>query len=236
LRKIVLDTETTGLSAAKGHRITEIGCLEIIDRKITGNTFQTYLNPERELDEAAARITGLNLDFLSDKPLFSDVVDDFLDFIKGAELIIHNASFDVGFLNAELKRMKHHWGDIEKHTTILDTLAVARKKHPGQRNNLDALCQRYNVDNNHREFHGALLDSEILAEVYLAMTAGQASLTLSAASVDATLSDPKKLHDSFLDTKLDLCVITPSTEELSEHNKFVDILELGEYENSLWSK
>lgn len=235
MRRIVLDTETTGLSPAKGHRITEIGCLELIDRKITGNTFQTYLNPERDLDEGAMRITGLTREFLSDKPLFADIADDFLDFIKDSELIIHNAPFDLGFLNHELSLLKHPFGSLEDRLSILDTLALARKKHPGQKNNLDALCQRYNINNDHRDYHGALLDSEILAEVYLAMTAGQASLSLSAIDDSKENDTASSLHTKFQQTKLDLYVQLASKEELLEHNKFVGKLELGEYEQSLWS-
>lgn len=235
MRKVVLDTETTGLSPAKGHKLTEIGCLEIIDRKVTGNTFQTYLNPERDLDEGAMRITGLTREFLSDKPLFVDVADEFIKFIDGAELIIHNAPFDLGFLNHELGLIKHPWGCIEDRLSVLDTLIMARKKHPGQKNNLDALCQRYNVDNEHREYHGALLDSEILAEVYLAMTAGQATLSLTSIEESTKSVDSLNLHTSFQKNKLDLFVQEASPDELIEHKKFVDKLELGEYEHSLWS-
>ena len=175
-RQIFLDTETTGLEPSKGHRITEIGCLEMINRKATGRTFQTYLNPERELDAAAADITGLTFEFLKDKPKFIEVVDDFIAFIEGAELIIHNAPFDLGFLNSELRKLQHPWQPLESKFTIFDTLMLARRLHPGQKNNLDALCKRYFVDNTHRQYHGALLDAEILAKVYLSMTSGQSSL------------------------------------------------------------
>lgn len=237
MRRIVLDTETTGLSPSKGHRLTEIGCLEMLDREVTGRTFHTYLNPERELDEGAARITGLSLEFLSDKPLFTDVVDSFLEFIKGAELIIHNAPFDVGFINSELSRMTHPWGELENHVTILDTLTLAREKHPGAKNNLDALCQRYSIDNSGREFHGALLDAEILAEVYLAMTSGQVDLGLSLNSADAhNATASLEEETTFFDHKLDLLVIKADEVELMEHKKFVDKLDLGEEELSLWSK
>lgn len=179
MRQIVLDTETTGLSPEKGHRLTEIGCLELYNRQLTGAKFHTYVNPEREIDEGAKAVTGLTEEFLADKPKFIEVVEPFLDFIDGAELIIHNAPFDVGFINHELSLCRHPWGHVEKRTTVLDTLVIARKLHPGQRNNLDALCQRYKIDNTHRTYHGALLDAEILAEVYLQMTAGQTTFAFS---------------------------------------------------------
>lgn len=178
MRQIVLDTETTGLETTAGHRIIEIGAVEIIDRKLTGNRFHTYLNPEREVDAGAAEVHGLRNDFLNDKPKFAAIADDLLGFLRGAELVIHNAAFDVGFLNHELGRLGQGHGPVEDYCTVLDTLALARRKHPGQRNNLDALCKRYGISNSHREFHGALLDAEILAEVYLAMTGGQTRLDL----------------------------------------------------------
>ncbi len=175
LRQIILDTETTGLSHESGHRIIEIGCLELIDRRITGEQFHVYINPERAVDPGAAKVHGIKDEFLIDKPLFADILDDFIAFVKGAELIIHNAPFDMGFLNAELKRAQYP-DLLEKHCAVFDTLVLAKQKHPGQRNNLDALCKRYNVVNSHRKLHGALLDSELLALVYLAMTGGQTSL------------------------------------------------------------
>lgn len=177
MRQIVLDTETTGLEPAQGHRIIEIGCVEIIDRRLTGNHYHQYLQPDREIDEGAIEVHGISNEFLQDKPRFADVVNDFMDFVRGAELVIHNAPFDVGFLNNELKLL----GSAEKidtSCTVLDTLALARKMHPGQKNNLDALCRRYEVNNAHRELHGALLDAEILADVYLFMTGGQTDLLL----------------------------------------------------------
>ena len=178
MRQIVLDTETTGLEPAAGHRVIEIGCIELVDRKATGNRFHVYLNPEREIDAGAAEVHGLSTDFLADKPRFAAVAGDLLDFLKGAELVIHNAPFDVGFLNHELRLLGEDLGDIGQYCTVLDTLVLAKKKHPGQRNNLDALCKRYGIDNSHRELHGALLDAEILADVYLAMTGGQTLLAL----------------------------------------------------------
>ena len=173
MRQIILDTETTGLSWEKGNRVVEIGCIEYLDRRPSGRSFHTYLNPEREMEPGAAEVTGLTWDFLADKPLFADVADEFLRFIEGAELVIHNAEFDVGFLNAELDRLQPPCGRIADHAGVLDTLKLARELYPGQRNSLDALCKRLGVDNRHRQRHGALLDAELLADVYLAMTSGQ---------------------------------------------------------------
>ncbi len=176
-RQIVLDTETTGLSPTSGHRIIEIGCVELINRRLTGQHFHTYLQPDRKVDPGAFRVHGINDAFLKDKPRFPDVVDAFLDYLKDAELIIHNAPFDLGFLNSELTHMKAKIRKVEAHHNIIDTLVLARKKHPGQKNNLDALCKRYLVGNEHRKLHGALLDAEILADVYLLMTGGQNTLS-----------------------------------------------------------
>ncbi|WP_297798924.1 DNA polymerase III subunit epsilon [Arenimonas sp. GDDSR-1] len=173
MRQIVLDTETTGLSWEKGNRIVEIGCIELINRRPTGRTYQQYLNPGREMEPGAAEVTGLTLDFLADKPRFEECAQDFLAFIAGAELVIHNAEFDVGFLNYELGLLGADYGRIDRHAGVLDTLKMARELYPGQRNSLDALCKRLGVDNKHRQLHGALLDAELLTDVYLAMTSGQ---------------------------------------------------------------
>ncbi len=175
-RQVVLDTETTGLTPEEGHRIIEIGCVELLERRLTGNRFHVYLNPERLIDDGAIEVHGISNEFLQDKPHFNDIADDFIAFIRGSELIIHNAPFDVGFINHELALLDEPMGKVEDYSEILDTLVYARKKHPGQRNSLDALCKRYDIDNSHRELHGALLDAEILADVYLAMSGGQASL------------------------------------------------------------
>ena len=180
MRQIVLDTETTGLSAEEGHRIIEIGCLEISNRRLSGVHFHRYLNPEREVDPGAAAVHGLTLDKLRDYPRFQEVALEFLEFVRGAEVIIHNAAFDVGFLNHELARLGEAWGRLEDYCQVFDTLKLARDLHPGQRNSLDALCKRYEVDNAHRALHGALLDAELLADVYLAMTGGQSALGLEA--------------------------------------------------------
>lgn len=179
MRQVVLDTETTGLSWEKGNRVVEIGCVEILQRRKTGRTFQRYLNPERDMELGAQEVTGLSREFLSNKSRFVEVVEEFLDFIRGAELIIHNANFDIGFLNYELSLAGPHWGRMSDHASVLDTLAMARERFPGQRNSLDALCKRLDVNNNHRTLHGALLDAELLSEVYLTMTAGQGDLGLS---------------------------------------------------------
>lgn len=180
MRQIILDTETTGLDPLKGHRLTEIGCLEMVHRRLTGRKFQTYINPEREIDPGAVAISGITTEFLQDKPKFSEIADELIRFLKEekTELIIHNAPFDLGFLNHELGLIQHVWRPLENYMQVTDTLLMARQLHPGQRNNLDALCRRYNVDNSKREYHGALLDAELLAAVYLAMTAGQTMMSL----------------------------------------------------------
>ena len=180
MRQVVLDTETTGLSWDKDNRVVEIGCVEMVERRPTGRTFQRYLNPSREFEPGAQEVTGLTLEFLADKPKFEDVVQEFLDFIDGAELIIHNAAFDLGFLDYELGRVGAHMGTIRDRCSVEDSLALARQRFPGQRNSLDALCRRLGVDNGHRQLHGALLDAQILAEVYLALTSGQGEIGFAA--------------------------------------------------------
>jgi DNA polymerase-3 subunit epsilon len=178
MRQIVLDTETTGLSPSQGHRIIEIGCLEMVDRRLTGREFHCFLHPDREIDEAAQSVHGISLLDLETAPRFAEIADEFLEFVAGAELIIHNAEFDVGFLEHELRLMGHAQPKISEHATVLDTLSLARKLHPGQRNSLDALCKRYEVDASNRDVHGAIIDSDLLARVYLAMTGGQTTLSL----------------------------------------------------------
>jgi DNA polymerase-3 subunit epsilon len=193
MRQIVLDTETTGLSWEKGNRVVEIGCVELVERRPTGRRFQRYLNPGREFEPGAQEVTGLTLEFLIDKPRFEHVVDEFLEFVRDAELIIHNAAFDVGFLDNELMLAGTHYGRLTHHTRVLDTLGLARERFPGQRNSLDALCKRFGIDNSHRELHGALLDAQLLTEVYLALTAGQGDLTFSMTSApdsEAHTHDP----------------------------------------------
>lgn len=200
IKQILLDTETTGIDFQSGHRIIEIGCVEMVNRKLTGSEFHTYLNPDREVDEGAIKIHGLTLEFLQDKPRFKDVVDEFLEFIKDSELLIHNAEFDIGFLNYELSLMSGRNFSIQDITEkITDTLQLAREQHPGQRNSLDALVQRYKVTGHERELHGALLDSKILGDVYLAMTGGQTDLLFDS-NVQQHLkervnSSPKRTHN-----------------------------------------
>jgi DNA polymerase-3 subunit epsilon len=179
MRQIILDTETTGMEHREGHRIIEIGCVEMIERRLTGRNFHVYINPERPVDAGALEVHGITDEFLSDKPKFAAIAEEFVDFVRGSEVIIHNASFDVGFLNAELARLEGELNlEIESIAEVLDTLVLARELHPGQRVNLDALCKRYDVDHSNRDLHGALLDAELLAEVYLAMTGGQVDLAL----------------------------------------------------------
>ncbi|MEJ2385595.1 MAG: DNA polymerase III subunit epsilon, partial [Xanthomonadales bacterium] len=188
MRQIILDTETTGLEPAEGHRVIEIGCVELVDRRLSHNHYHQYLNPEREIEDGALEVHGISNEFLLDKPTFAEVADDFLDFVRGAELIIHNAPFDIGFLDNELALLGRD-DRMADHVTVLDTLELARDLHPGQRNSLDALCKRYEVDNSSRTLHGALLDSEILADVYLAMTGGQSDLGLSFQAADTAEVD-----------------------------------------------
>ena len=180
MRQIVLDTETTGLEVSLGHRIIEIGCVELLDRRVTGNHWHYYFNPEREIDAGAYEVHGISNEFLQDKHRFAELSEDFYEYVRGAELIIHNASFDVGFLNHEMTLLQTSYQPLEEICSVLDTLLLARQKHPGQKNNLDALCKRYDIDNSQRSLHGALLDARILADVYLAMTGGQTSLGLDA--------------------------------------------------------
>ncbi|MGB1310723.1 MAG: DNA polymerase III subunit epsilon [Leucothrix sp.] len=194
VRQIIMDTETTGLETRDGHRVIEIGCVEVIDRKMTGHNYHQYLQPDRESDEAALAVHGITSEFLADKPRFNEVAASFIEYIKGAELIIHNAPFDIGFLNYELSLLEGNWGDIDSICTITDSLIMAREMHPGQRNSLDALCKRYDINNAHRELHGALLDSEILGDVYLAMTGGQVMMSLDAQRTETTDSE-EDLHD-----------------------------------------
>ena len=232
-RQIVLDTETTGLSPAAGHRVIEIGCIEIQDRNVTRNSLHLYINPEREIDAGAMRVHGITNEFVSDKPLFKEVIKEFLAFVQGAELIIHNAPFDVGFLNHEMTLCGRHFGRLEDHCTITDTLVMAREKHPGQRNSLDALCQRYSVDNSNREYHGALLDSQLLAQVYLYMTGGQKQLF----ALEEESSDTTLVHNSVRPVSAErdmLAVISPSAEELTQHQAYLDALQ--KKGNCVWSQ
>ncbi len=223
-RQIVLDTETTGLEAQQGHRVIEIGAVEMIDRKLTGRHFHKYVNPDREVDDGAFEVHGLSSEFLRDKPRFADIAEEFLAFVADAELVIHNAGFDVGFLNYELSLLDEVPENIEKVCAVTDSLSLARSKHPGQKNNLDALCRRYGVDNSARTLHGALLDAEILADVYLAMTGGQTALF---GGEDAVGIEVERDHAfaTFDDQRPALKIIPPSDEEARAHEAVLDLLE-----------
>jgi DNA polymerase-3 subunit epsilon len=223
-RQIVLDTETTGLEAQQGHRVIEIGAVEMIDRKLTGRHFHKYINPDREIDDGAFEVHGLSAEFLSDKPRFADIAGEFLAFVDDAELVIHNAGFDVGFLNYELSLLQTAPEGIEGICSVTDSLALARSKHPGQKNNLDALCRRYGVDNSARTLHGALLDAEILADVYLAMTGGQTALFGSEDSAGSEVERDQALA-RFDHQRPRLKVILPSDEEVAAHEAVLDMLE-----------
>jgi len=221
MRQIVLDTETTGINHEAGHRIIEIGCVELIDRKLTGNHYHVYLNPQREVEEGAFRVHGISTAFLQDKPLFKNQVDGFIDFIAGSELIIHNAVFDVGFINAELSLLK--WSKrVKDYCSVVDTLVLARDKHPGQRNNLDALCKRYDIDNSNRQLHGALLDAEILASVYLAMTGGQGNLFDEPSEHSAQTKVQSEVMRQTLMSNSPVILATES--EIEQHLSFVEFL------------
>ena len=220
MRQIILDTETTGLEPKQGHRIIEIGCIELINRRKTERNFHQYLNPERDIEDGAFNIHGLSNEFLSDKSRFADIAQEFIDFIRDGELIIHNAPFDVGFINAELKLLGKKWGKIEDYCTVFDTLLLAREKHPGQKNNLDALCKRYEVDNSQRDLHGALLDAQILLDVYLQMTGGQTDLTFHSV---ATSHGVKGKSEQYINNKhKKLVVIEPTENELTKHRMLLE--------------
>lgn len=224
MRQIVLDTETTGLEASQGHRIIEIGCVELIDRKLTGRHYHQYINPERDIDDGAAEVHGITSDFLADKPVFADIANEFLAFIKGAELVIHNAPFDVGFIDHEFRLLNQGHPKTSEICGIIDTIVMARKKHPGQKNNLDALCKRYGVDNSARDLHGALLDAEILADVYLLMTGGQTALMLGADEQAGGEAGQMVINRVSAERRA-LKVIRASDEELAAHQDSLQQLE-----------
>lgn len=233
-RQIVLDTETTGLEHRQGHRIIEIGCVELVNRKLTGNNYHQYLNPEREIDIGAIEVHGISNEFLSDKPLFVDTVDSLLEYLTGAELIIHNAPFDVGFLDAELARLSDDSVSINSICSVHDTLVQARKMFPGQRNDLDSLCKRYEVNNTHRELHGALLDAEILADVYLFMTGGQTALTLDAVGATGADGSSRFKHVDF--ATLDLPVPKANQDEQKDHQAWLARLDESVGGQCVWSR
>jgi DNA polymerase-3 subunit epsilon len=235
MRQIVLDTETTGLEVEQQHRIIEIGCVELLNRRLTGRHFHRYLNPERDIDEGAQQVHGLSRERLAKEPTFAQVHAEFLEFVRDAELIIHNAPFDVAFLNAEFGRLPAPIGKLNDLCRILDTLALARQMHPGQRNNLDALCKRYSVDNSRREYHGALLDARILAEVYLAMTGGQAAFTLSEES-DTAQSRARQAAPARPAGGVRIVVVGAAPEELAAHEHVLLLLDRESGGHTVWRR
>lgn len=233
MRQIVLDTETTGLEVRQGHRLIEIACVEMVERRPTGRHYQTYLNPDRAIDEGARQVTGIEDEFLLDKPHFIDVVDEFLAFVDGAELIIHNATFDVGFIDSELARAGEHYGRLGDRCSVLDTLMMARERYPGQRNSLDALCKRLGVDNSARDLHGGLIDAQLLAEVYLAMTSGQVGLDL-AFEGDQEQGAAVTLAPMVLDRRPR--VLRANEQEIAAHEKRLDALDKSAGGVSVWRR
>ncbi len=234
MRQIVLDTETTGLETSQDHRIIEIGCVELIDRKLSGRHYHQYINPERDIDVGAMEVHGISNEFLADKPVFSQIVDEFLSFIDGAELVIHNAPFDIGFINHELAKLQNR-EPVHELCKVVDTLVMARQKHPGQKNNLDALCRRYGVDNSQRNLHGALLDAEILADVYLMMTGGQVDMVLGGNRAGGSGEDRAEIVKIAADRK-PLKVIRASADELLAHQEKLAQLDRTSGGNCLWLK
>lgn len=238
MRQLILDTETTGREHSEGHRVIEIGCVELINRRLTRNNFQRYINPERDSEAGALAVHGLTTAFLRDHPVFHLIVEDFLDYVNGAELIIHNAEFDVGFLNSELKLASKlsgkKYGKITDYCTVIDSLAIARKLHPGQRNSLDALCKRYSIDNSQRNLHGALLDAELLALVYLAMTGGQTTLFQEENTHAArqTSAQPQRS----INKKAPLRIITANAEESAAHENYLKSLAKAGKDGCIWDK
>ncbi|WP_027156838.1 DNA polymerase III subunit epsilon [Methylobacter luteus] len=235
VRQVVLDTETTGLNPQEGHRIIEIGCVELVNRRLTQNRFHVYINPDRTIDQGAIEVHGITNEFLEDKPRFEDIAEDFIAFIRGAELIIHNAPFDVGFINHEFSRLNNETGNVADYSGVFDTLTFARKKHPGQRNSLDALCKRYGIDNSHRDLHGALLDAEILADVFLVMTGGQFSL------LDEDLAEQEEVGMnrvySVLSTERPaLKVIRCNEEELQAHQQRLEAVDKASGGACIWNQ
>jgi DNA polymerase-3 subunit epsilon len=237
MRQLVVDTETTGLEPAEGHRIIEIGCVELIERQLTKANFHRYLNPDREIDAGAVAVHGISNAFLADKPRFAEIAEELIDYLRGAELIIHNADFDLGFINHELAQWRRDAPRIQDICTIVDTLRLARQRHPGQRNNLDALCRRYEVDNAKRDLHGALLDAEILADVYLAMSGGQVALALgSAPSAEqgSVSTDAAKSIRRVRGERPPLRVVRASEAELAQHQDRLEAIDRGSEGGCRW--
>ena len=239
MREIALDTETTGLEVSAGHRVIEIGCVELLHRRPTGEHFHVYLQPGRSVDPAAMEVHGISDEFLLDKPQFADVAREFLDFVSGARLVIHNAPFDLGFLDNELNLVEDGADRLEDHCTVLDTLALARRMNPGQRASLDALCKRYGIDNSRRELHGALLDARILADVYLAMTSGQVSLALEGHKHQTSRGGAASSPDSGSPRQSEhppLTIVTPSETEARAHAGYLDVLDEACGGSCLWRR
>jgi DNA polymerase-3 subunit epsilon len=234
-RQIILDTETTGLEPEQGHRIIEIGCVELVNRRKTGRTFHRYLRPDREVDWGALQVHGITNEFLAQQPRFADIVDELLEFISGSELVIHNAAFDIAFLDAELKRLPGPPRAVRDLCTVTDTLPLARQMHPGQRNSLDALCKRYGIDNSHRELHGALLDAQILCDVYLAMTGGQTALILGE-ETETRLQETFEPVAAAVRAVGALKVVRANEEELAAHDRILAIIDKVSGGKTLWNK
>ncbi|NQZ10753.1 MAG: DNA polymerase III subunit epsilon [Algicola sp.] len=220
-RQVVLDTETTGIDPKQGHRIIEIGCVELINRRFTGNNYHVYVNPERIVEQEAIDVHGITNDFLRDKPKYREISQEFFDYINGAELVIHNSAFDIGFMDHEFRLLDRNWAGTAQYCAILDTLAMARKKHPGQRATLDSLCKKYGINNAHRELHGALLDAEILADVYLLMSGGQIKFNLSSGDGSSGDTGIRRLSTD----RQRLKVIAASADELTEHEQRLDLVD-----------
>jgi DNA polymerase III subunit epsilon len=236
MRQIVLDTETTGLEASLGHRIIEIGCVELFNRRLTGKHYHQYINPEREVDAGAFQVHGISTQMLADKPTFSHIAADFIAFVGDADLIIHNAAFDLGFINAEFGRLTPKPAYVETRCKIIDTLLLARAKHPGQKNNLDALCRRYSVDNSKRDLHGALLDAEILADVYLLMTGGQTALSLGGNQTSKDSGGTQHEIQRLPQQRKPLPIIQASDEELVAHAQKLASINKSSGGNCVWLK
>jgi DNA polymerase-3 subunit epsilon len=235
-RQIVLDTETTGLDPAQGHRVIEVGCVELLNRRLTRRQFHVYLQPDRAIDADAIRVHGITNDLLASQPRFPDIVDEFLHFVRGAELIIHNAPFDLGFLNHELRRCGRDQTVLEQLCAVVDTLLMARQRHPGQRNSLDALCKRYNIDNSQRTLHGALLDAEILADVYLAMTRQQDSLFVPGTATNAMPNNALARRAALLRNRPPLPVIRADAEECAAHARYLEMLDKSSGGSCVWNR
>ena len=231
MRQIILDTETTGLEVRQGHRLIEVACIEMVERRLTGRHYQTYLNPDRRIDEGARQVTGIEDEFLLDKPRFAEVAEEFLAFIDGAELVIHNANFDVGFLDAELAMLSNGSGSISDRCSVLDTLKMARELYPGQRNSLDALCKRLGVDNSRRDLHGGLIDAQLLGDVYLAMTSGQVAFDL---GFDSASEQKQTAVQAPVTLRARPRILRAATDELMLHEQRLDALDKSSGGKSVW--